>query len=1174
MQGWVVVAAAVLYLGFLFLVATYGDRAAQKGAWLRGRPLIYALSLCVYCTSWTFFGSVGLASVQGLDFLTIYIGAGLMIGAGYPLLLHVTRLAKRHNITSIADFMAARYGKSPAVAATVTIIALIGVVPYIALQLKAVSASVGTMAGYISTPDYFSGPPVIADISLLVAIALAMFAILFGTRHADATEHQHGMMLAVATESIVKILAFLVGGLFVTYGMFDGIGDIWERATATQVIAPLFTRTLEGGTWITMLFLSATCILLLPRQFHVAVVENNSPREIRLAAWVFPLYLIIINIFVVPIAIAGTLTFGTGVVDADMFVLALPMLANANAVTLAVFIGGLSAATAMVIVASVALAIMVCNDLVVPMLLRRRGMLMANSGDIPRMLLNIRRIAILAILLLGFAYYRLVGNTAALASIGLLSFAAIAQLAPAFFIGLIWRRATARGALAGMICGFAVWAYTLLLPNFAASGLIDPTFLNEGPMGIAFLRPQTLFNIDFAPLPHGVFWSLLVNVLALSIVSLLSSQSPVERLQANNFVPLDLTPLPQTRRYPGARVKIEEVQDTVGRYIGHDRAARAFESYAQDHNLDLKDTSVEADIGLLRHAEFLLASSIGAASARLVLSLLLQRHVVGDVEAMRLLDDASTALQYNRDIMQSALDNVRHGIAVYDENLSLIMWNRQLRAILDLPADMGRIGITLADMIRYMAERGDFGEGDPVRISDTRVELVINSKDRLHERLADGRVLEFSTDIMPGGGFVIAVTDITESVDAAEALARSNETLERRVAERTAELTRLNTELEKAKSDAEEANFGKTRFLAAASHDLLQPLNAARLYAASLAEIRLAEPADGLTRNIDASLNAVEDILGAILDISRLDAGRMKPELTVFNLNDVITQLGVEFGPLARERGIELRLVPCNLTVRSDRRLLSRMMQNLVSNAIKYTRRGRVLVGCRRSGSRVRINVVDTGPGIPASKQRIIFREFQRLDEGSAQAKGLGLGLSIVERVGKVLKHPVTVNSKVGHGSVFSVEIPLSNVAALPSTDAAPPPSPLARLAGRRVLCVDNEDRILEGMRSLLGAWECEVMTAPGISAANRLLRENRQPPDIILMDYHLDGANGLDAITDLRWKFGPDIPAILITADRTPAIRQAARERDIAVLNKPVRPAALRALMSQQLRTPVSAAG
>ncbi|MGE0847644.1 MAG: NahK/ErcS family hybrid sensor histidine kinase/response regulator, partial [Flavobacteriaceae bacterium] len=771
-----------------------------------------------------------------------------------------------------------------------------------------------------------------------------------------------------------------------------------------------------------------------------------------------------------------------------------------------------------------------------------------------------------SVLLLGFAYYRLAGNSAGLAAIGLLSFAAIAQLAPAFFFGLIWRRASAKGALAGMVSGFAVWAYTLLLPNFAVSGLIDASFVTDGPWGIGFLRPQTLFNIEFSPLTHGVFWSTLVNITALITVSLLTARPPIERLQANQFVPSELTPIPQVRRFWRPRVTVGEVQETVGKYIGAERAARAFSIFAAERSHALEPAK-EADMALLRHAEFLLASAVGAASARLILSLMLERHEVGGGKAMRLLDDATAALQYNRDIMQAALDNVRHGIAVFDENLSMVLWNRQFREILNLPPELGQIGVSMFDIAGHMARRGDFGPGDPAALADERMRRAINRRDRLQERMTDGRVLEVRTDALPDGGFVLAFTDITDRVDAAEALERANETLEKRVRERTAELTRLNEALAQAKSAADEANFGKTRFLAAASHDLLQPLNAARLYAASLSEADLAPDSRKLASNVDLSLNAVEDILGAILDISRLDAGHMKPELSTFRIADIFDQLRIEFEPLARERGLEFTVVPSSISVRSDPRLLRRLLQNLVSNALKYTRRGRVVLGARRRGRTVSIEVHDTGPGIPVSKRKIIFKEFQRLDEGAAQVQGLGLGLSIVERIGQVLQHRVGIDSTIGRGSVFSVEVPRVAAAVPEQKAAADTRRRRDNLEGVVVVCVDNETRILEGMESLLSAWGCRIVTATGLRAAVKALRERVLPPDIILMDYHLDGGgNGIDAVQELRWKFGKELPAILVTADRSPEIRDAARKSGIAVLHKPVKPAALRALMSQNV--------
>src|SRR5579862_7510706 len=438
LQGWIIIILALAYIGFLFLVPSYGDRRRELARGASSRLMIYPLSLAIYCTSWTFFGSVGLASRSGYEFLTIYIGPMLMIGLAYPLIIRIVRLAKGQNITSIADLIAARYGKSQAVAATVALIAIVGMVPYIALQLKAVSSSVGTILAEVSPEQ-----PMVGDSALFVALLMAAFAVLFGTRHTDATEHQDGLMLAIATESIVKLVAFLAVGIFVTFVMFHGPFDLFSRALAQTKTAAVLTRVPPLASFCAMTTLSLFAIVLLPRQFHVAVVENHSEAEIRRAAWLFPAYLVLINLFVVPIAMAGLLTFPAGHVDGDMFVLALPLAARSDLITLIAFVGGLSAATAMVIVESVALAIMVSNDIVVPLVLKRRSTLGGEPSDAGAWLLTTRRIAIFMILLLAYIYYRSAGE-AQLAAIGLLSFAAVAQLAPAFFGGLIWQRGTAR----------------------------------------------------------------------------------------------------------------------------------------------------------------------------------------------------------------------------------------------------------------------------------------------------------------------------------------------------------------------------------------------------------------------------------------------------------------------------------------------------------------------------------------------------------------------------------------------------------------------------------------------------------------------------------------------------------------------------------------------------------
>ncbi|MGE3148056.1 MAG: PAS-domain containing protein, partial [Pseudorhodoplanes sp.] len=702
LQAWVVIAVALGYIGLLFVVASYGDSARVAGRDGRSRLFIYPLCLAIYCTSWTFFGSVGLASRSGFDFLTIYVGPVLMIGLCAPLIMRIVRLAKAQNITSIADFIAARYGKQQAVAATVALIAIFGSIPYIALQLKAVSSSVGTILAQISS-ETGAAPPVIGDIALFVALLMAVFAVLFGTRQIDATEHQDGLMLAIATESIVKLLAFLAVGVFVTFWMFDGPVALFSQAAERPDIAKMLSAPPQLGTLVAMTTLSFFAILLLPRQFHVTVVENHSEQEVRRAARLFPLYLVLINLFVIPIAIAGLLTFEPGSVDSDMFVLALPLSAGSNVLTVAAFVGGLSAATAMVIVESVALAIMVSNDIIVPLVLQRREELITGRRDVGKILLIVRRVAIIFILLLAYFYYRAVGD-AQLASIGLLSFAAIAQLAPALFGGLIWRRGTARGAIGGMMVGTAVWAYTLLLPSVIDAGLLSANLLQDGPWGFAFLRPQAMFGIDLAPLAHGVFWSLLLNIAAYVAFSLGRAPTAIEQVQGDLFVPPRLAPTPSFRLWRSS-VSVGELSETIGRYVGEERMRASFEDFARTRRIAL-DPAAEADFQLLRHAEHLLASAIGAASSRLVLSLLLRNRTVSTKAALKLLDDANAAIHYNREILQTALDHVRQGIAVFNKDLQLICWNRQFGEILDLPREMTALGIRLDEILRFNAKRG------------------------------------------------------------------------------------------------------------------------------------------------------------------------------------------------------------------------------------------------------------------------------------------------------------------------------------------------------------------------------------------------------------------------------------------------------------------------------------
>jgi Na+/proline symporter/signal transduction histidine kinase/CheY-like chemotaxis protein len=1162
LQGWVVIVIALAYIGFLFLVASYGD---SRHEWVRGsraQLLIYPLSLAIYCTSWTFFGSVGVAARTGFDFLSIYIGPVLMVGLAYPLIIRIVRLAKAQNITSIADFIAARYGKSQAVAATVALIAIVGMVPYIALQLKAVSASVGTILSSAGA-THVSAQPLLGDIALFVALLMAAFAVLFGTRHIDATEHQNGLILAIAAESIVKLVAFLAVGIFVTFVMFHGPLPLFDEALKEPRTAAVLTRVPSFTGFFATTVLSLFAIVLLPRQFHVAVVENHTDAEIRRASWLFPIYLVLINLFVMPIALAGLLNFQPGHTDADMFVLALPLQANSELFTLIAFVGGLSAATAMVIVESVALAIMVSNDIVMPLILKRRAASTGQPRDAGAEILTVRRIAIFAILILAYVYYRSAGP-AQLASIGLLSFAAVAQLTPAFFGGLIWRRGTAAGAIAGMTAGILVWSYTLLLPSISDAGIVGAHILTAGPFGIGWLRPQALFGLDLPPLVHGGVLSLVANVILYIGCSFASRPSAIERVQADLFVPASLAPITPGFRLRRASVTVEELTSTVARYIGEERTRESFRSFAASRRFSL-EPQAEADFLLLQYGEYLLASAIGAASSRLVLSLLLRQRAVSNKAALKLLDDASAAIHYNREILQTALDHVRQGIAVFDKDLALVCWNRQFGEIFDLPHALTRVGVALDEILRHIAGRGMRETANLDAEVALRITRYTSEAEPFLERFAEhGLVIEVRADRMPDGGLVTTFTDITPSVKAAEALERANATLEGRVRERTGELTRLNAELGRAKAEADEANVSKTRFIAAASHDILQPLNAARLYVTSLIERQRAGEDGALVQNIDASLEAVEEIFAALLDISRLDTGAMQPEITDFRIDELLHRLEVEFAPLAREKGLTLKFMPCSLSVRSDRRLLRRLLQNLVSNAIKYTPAGGVLIGCRRRRTQLRIDVYDTGIGIPQSKRRAVFKEFHRLDQGARVARGVGLGLSIVERIARVIDCEVALKSNVGRGSRFSVEVPRGSAIAAQRSAQPLPKRVAGQLAGTVALCIDNDRSILDGMQTLLGGWGCRVLKAAGLADALAAIEGSGTNPDGLLVDYHLDGGNGIAAIAELRRRHGRDLPAILVTADRSVHVREEARIAGVHVLNKPVKPASLRALMTQ----------
>jgi Na+/proline symporter/nitrogen-specific signal transduction histidine kinase len=652
MSRWTIAAVAIGYLCLLFAVARWGDRRADAGRSVIASPAIHALSMAVYCTAWTFYGSVGRATANGIDFVAIYLGPTLVGVLWWHVTRKMLRISKANRITSIADFVAARYGKSPLLGGLVAVVALIVIAPYIALQLKAVSASVDVLAG----GGDGRGGGIFGDTAFYVAALLAAFAILYGTRHIDATERHEGMVAAIAFESIVKLVAFLAVGLYVAFVMFDGPGEIFARAAADPSIAPLLGSAGSSGPagWVTLVLLSMAAILFLPRQFQVAIVENVDERHLAGASWMFPLYLLAINAFVFPIALAGLLVFAPGTVDGDMFVLALPLSAGATHVALIVFVGGLAAATGMVIVETIALATMPCNDLAMPILLRIRRLGLAARSDLTGLLTAIRRGSIVLVLALGYLYFELIGGSYALVSIGLLSFAAVAQFAPTILGGMYWRGATWAGALGGLCGGVAVWAYTLLLPAFARSGWIDAAFLAEGPFAIAALRPYALFGAPLGdPLTHALFWSMAVNVGLYVGLSLATRASATERVQATRFV--EAFSHAESERGPGwaGRARLADLVELAGRFVGPARARQAFAEHVRTRGLDPARLE-RADAGMVRFAERLLAGAIGAASARVVMATAVQGEDVGLDQVMAVLDEATAVIEYSRQLEQKS----------------------------------------------------------------------------------------------------------------------------------------------------------------------------------------------------------------------------------------------------------------------------------------------------------------------------------------------------------------------------------------------------------------------------------------------------------------------------------------------------------------------------------------
>lgn len=1148
-----IIICTALYLAILFYIAYRGDKPSAN-EYSRYQPLIYTLSITIYCTSWTYFGAVGNAAISGWDYFSIYLGPIVIFLFFTPFLRKLIAVSKRQKTTTIADFIATRYGKSHRVAAIVTMIALIGTLPYISLQIKAVVGAYNKLTGPALAADSTAWLP---DTAFVLSIILAVFAILFGARTIDASEHHRGMIRAIAFESVVKLVAFCIIAILALQIIFDISTNISSAPDPITIMLSPFQQWELSSSFFTRTLLAATAIVLLPRQFHVMAVEGKGD-EINTARWGFPLYLLIFSLAVIPIVAAG-IQMSEGPENADFFILSLPMQQGNTVLAIISYIGGFSAATGMVIVAAITLSTMVSNDLIFPLILRY---LKTEPGqDFSRILLLIRRTTILALLMLAYGYYHISASNIPLYSIGLLSFAAAVQFMPAIIGGLYWKQGHRNGAFWGLSAGFVIWLYTLLLPSLVNFPLMPEDFVRHGFLGQAWLSPNALFGSSFNDyLTHGVFWSLLFNITFYVGISLRSQANFTDRLQASSYVDQTENLFEHTTTSK-ADFRMQDLYELCSRFTGEDRTTRFF----LEHDYDMTHAhSILADQNSIKLAEHLLASSIGSASAEQLIRTAVSSNT-SNQELFHLLGTTGEALQFNREILQVAIDNINQGVSVVDRDLCITAWNRTYIELFDYPDGFLHVGKPIEDIIRFNAERG-LGAMSTTQHEDEvnkRMNYLRHGEPYTFVRYwQDGRVIQTRGARMPDGGFITTFTDITELKQAEKELEAINLNLERKVEQRTEMLSTVNKELQQAKHLAEDATRSKTHFLAAASHDLTQPLGAAKLYMGALLEdVSGDKSKEDITRNALSALQTAESLLKSLLDISKLESGALKPETTRFPIWQLFQSIQTEFSVLAKEKNLNLRIVSSQCGTETDKTLLRSILQNFLTNAIRYTESGSIMVLCRRSGeNHVRIEVRDSGSGIPADKIEDIFMEFKQLNPGFNE--GAGLGLAICKHAAHLLGLELKVASRVGEGSTFSITVPRVNVEETTSPIIDNRHYGKRWLEGIRILCVDDDQSILGATRTLLDRWGASTACVDQPDYFYELIREDANF-DVILMDYQLHAdSNGLELLELYREISNRDFLGILVTAEQDQALRERTIAEGYLFLEKPVEPARLRSVL------------
>lgn len=1153
----------------LFAIAWITERYGHKINQPWWRPFSYTLSIGVYCSSWTFLGATGQAASSGWHFLPIYLGPILLILFGWPFLQRLITISAHNKVTSIADFIGSRYGKYQPLAAAVTLILVIGTLPYIALQLRAVDIAWGstdwgnTNWSSLSFENTFESK---FGSSFITAMVMAWFAIVFGTRVIHGPNKLRGLMTVIATESIIKLIAFVITGAFA-----------WHLLTSTHIspfteLSQFNTQQILSPRFLTEMLLAATAIVCLPRQFHVMVVEYQQKSDLKHTRWLLPLYLGLFALFVIPLAQAGTLFLSDMGIPADSYVLMLPSWNGQHAILTLAFIGALSAATGMVVVATIALSIMISNELIVPLWLRFSSHKKEHASDLADSLRFIRRISIISLLILAWWLERTMANNENLADIGLISFSACAQLIPAILAALYWPKAHRKGVMAGLIAGMIMWFYCLLLPLLLPS---ESSIMAHGLLHLEWLKPHSLFySGHWDMLTHGVFWSLSTNLMIFIGISKFSALTNLDMRQANAFMQNEDSHYQHDDAFDinPSGIEVHQLQALVQPLFGNTKSLTIWHEFEQQlgHRLLPND---QAPRFVVSSIESDLAAIIGAVSARKAIQLLISHQPLFLQDFVSLVSGSSRQIQFSQTLLQTTLDTIPQGISVVDKDLKLVVWNQQYQQMFDYPQRLLYIGCDISKVYYFNAVRGYLGnDNDPVdAIVAKRIQqLTTGNAYRLERRLPNNKVIEIRGTPLTNGGYVTTYTDITDYDNMLSQLETNKHKLEQRVQDRTAELQQVNDSLlrenelrGRVESELKSVNASKSHFMAAASHDLLQPINAARLFTSSLLQLTKKEdntPLKHIVDQLDDALLQSEHLINSLRDISRLRSGKEQPKREHFSLHKLLKSLAAEAGIIAQDKHLDFHWVDCHLWLYTDHHLLRRILQNFLSNALRYTQEGKVLLGCRRATNAVIIEVWDSGPGISEENRLRIFEEFERLPGSTMQ--GLGLGLSIAQNISQLLGHEISLDSKMGIGSVFRITVPIGQQQAISQTKRFSDPN----LTNIKVLCVDNEARILAGMQSLLEQWGCQVTTACNLRQALVLWREET-PPQLVLADFHLDNETGLDILEALQYHWQQPLAAVIISADNSDEVREQVLNAGHLYLPKPIVANSLRTMMNRALR-------